>query len=258
MPSLEFSAPKRAVVTGAASGIGAALVRCLAAAGTSLVLIDKDTDGLQALEGELHGHPVQVHIVACDLLSADATVRAARSAADVMSEIDAVANCAGANYAHRLENLSVKQFDEAVALNFRSAWLLTKELLADLAADASVVNIGSIHGSRTNATLFPYNAIKSAVAGLSRGMALQLATRGIRVNTLSPGWVATPITDRVFEQATDGAALRTSVHRTVPLGRLAQPDEVAAAAAFLLSSASSYITGADIAVDGGLGALVPI
>jgi NAD(P)-dependent dehydrogenase (short-subunit alcohol dehydrogenase family) len=236
------------VVTGGASGIGAATAAQLAAAGDSVVVLD--------LRHERAGSFAKS--ISCDVASADQVQAAFDAVRTELGSVTTVVNCAGANFANHPLTMTESEWDRAFAVNVKGMWLCARAAVPLMTGrGCSIVNVSSVHASRTTAGLFPYAATKSAVSGLTRSLALELAPRRIRVNSVAPGWTRTPITDQVFAAATDPEAARSAVDAVHPLGRIGEAEEIAAAIAFLASDAAAFVTGTELAVDGGLLALLP-
>lgn len=228
-------AGRTAVVTGAARGIGLAIASELSAAGATVLLVDRDADALAAAARRL----------GCAGLVGDVAAEAGRlgeRALEAHGAIELVVNNVGITTPSRFLDVTEEEFDTVLATNLRGPWFFTRRLVdAALAAEqpASILFVSSLHSSHVRH--FPhYSASKAAVAMLVKEMAHELGPSGIRVNSLSPGWIA-PDTRR-------GKAAEL-----IPLGRVGAPEDVAPMAVALLDDAvSGYVTGADVAVDGGL------
>ncbi|WP_340537931.1 SDR family NAD(P)-dependent oxidoreductase [Nocardioides sp. GXZ039] len=222
-----------AVVTGGASGIGAAVVGQLRAAGATVEVADLDA------------HP-QVDVADADSVEALATrVRERHGRCDVL------VNGAGALAPGDVLTVTEDDWDRAFAVNVRGPWLLSRSLIPLMPAGSAIVNIGSGAGLRAIPAMTAYVASKSAVVGLTKAMAIDLADRGIRVNCVCPGLVDTPMARTA--QAGRPTAVRDEVagFASYLVPRFGTPDEVAAAVVFLASPASGYTTGSVLAVDGG-------
>jgi NAD(P)-dependent dehydrogenase (short-subunit alcohol dehydrogenase family) len=140
-----------------------------------------------------------------------------------------------------------------MALNLKAAWLCAREVLPGMLASGggAIVNVASIHARLTARGYFPYGAAKAGLVGLTRSLALEVADRGVRVNAVSPGWTST---EPVAAALASDPAERERILGAHPLGRIAEPAEIAAVICFLASDAASFVTGAEWAVDGGFGA----
>lgn len=230
------------IVTGAAAGIGAATVRLLVAEGANVVAVDLEDDDL-AWTGDLDG----VTAVAGSVTEPEVNAAMVTAAVEGHGGLDAVALNAGILVQGDIERGSMDDFDRVMAVNVRAVALGLQACLAAMTAGGSVVVTGSVSGLRGDSGLFAYNASKGAVVNMARAAALDVAHRGIRVNAVCPGPTRTAMTE-----AAEGRAIGDAMAARVPLGRFGDPEEVAAAIAFLASPASSFITGVALPVDGGV------
>jgi NAD(P)-dependent dehydrogenase (short-subunit alcohol dehydrogenase family) len=235
-------AGRRAVVTGAAHGIGLSIARRLAAAGAEVLAVDRDRARLQAEFPDGRCTPI-----VADLVEGSG----ARVADGLLADhgpIELVVNNVGINTPHSFMDLGEEDFDLAVRTNLREPWFFTKALvrrLVDEAQPGAIVFISSLHDRFVSRTPH-YSATKAAVSMLVRELASELAPHGIRVNAISPGSVWTEPSEAPAEEV-DYAA------RLIPAGRIGLPDDIARVALFLLSDAwAGYVTGANVPVDGGL------
>ncbi len=232
---------KVVLVTGGLSGIGAAVVAKFAAEGAKVVAAD-----ITAAEKTLV--PGDVAPVWLDVAEQGGCVDLVQAIERLHGRLDVLVNCAGIGADLSFMDTPVDVFDRIYAVNLKGTFLIGQAAvrLMSQAGAGSVVNISSVSGMRGNLGRAAYGASKAGVIVLSQVMAVELASRGIRVNVISPGPVETPLVAVVHDQA-----IRDAWGRFVPMGRYGQPEEIAAAALFLASDASSYITGQVLAVDGG-------
>lgn len=232
---------KIALVTGGLSGIGAAVVAKFASEGARVIAADISADSGELADGSI--------------APAWLDVAEPQSCADLIDAIrkrhgrlDILVNSAGIGADLSFLDTPVDVFDRVYAVNLRGTFLVGQaaaRLMCEAAA-GSIVNISSVSGMRGNLGRAAYGASKAGVIVLSQVMAVELASKGIRVNVISPGPIETPLVAVIHDQA-----IRDAWDRFVPMRRYGQPDEIASAALFLSSDAASYITGQVLAVDGG-------
>jgi len=247
---------KIAVVTGGAQGIGRAIVEKLAREGARVTFVDRDVEG-----GASTARALGADGIAADFLPADVTRESEVAAAigQVVAKaggLDVLVNNAGVNAYFDATEMTEAQWDAVFAVDLKGAWLCAKHALPAMkrARGGSIGNIASIHASLTIAGMFPYAAAKSGLVGLTRSLALDYAPANIRVNAVLPGWTRTRLIEEWFRLQPDPAEAERKVLAVHPLGRLSTPMEVANLVVFVASDEASAITGAALAVDGGLGA----
>jgi NAD(P)-dependent dehydrogenase (short-subunit alcohol dehydrogenase family) len=233
---------KRAVITGAAQGIGKAIAEAFVAEGAELLLADIDADRLAATAQELG----QEGFV-CDVARKAEIERLFARVTQRWGGIDILVNNAGVTHAADLDDLTEEDFDRVFAINLKSALWATQSAARLMGEGSAIVNMSSVNAVLAIPNQIPYTLSKSAMKQLTNVTALALAPRGIRVNAIGPGSIMTEMLAGIM---TDRAAEDRILSRT-PLGRCGEPAEVAAVAVFLASSESSYITGQTIYPDGG-------
>jgi len=235
-------AGKRAVITGAAQGIGAAIARAFAAEGAELLLADIDGDRLAATAAELG----QESLV-CDVAQKAEITRLFERVQARWGGLDVLVNNAGITHAAELDELTEEDFDRVMAVNLKSALWGTQAAARLMPKGAAIVNMSSVNAVLAIPNQIAYALSKGALKQLANVTALALASKGIRVNAIGPGSIMTDMLKGIMN---DRAAEERILSRT-PLGRCGEPEEVAAIAVFLASSESSYVTGQTIYPDGG-------
>ncbi|PYQ47641.1 MAG: short-chain dehydrogenase [Acidobacteria bacterium] len=249
-------AGKVAVVTGGAQGIGRAIVGKLAEEGARVSFLDRDEAAGAATARELGGGPASVTFTRADVTREDEVAAALAQVVRRHGGLDVLVNNAGVNAYFDAAAMTEAEWDAVFAVDLKGAWLCCKHALPAMkrAGAGSIVNIASIHATLTMAGMFPYAAAKAGLVGLTRSLALDAARAHIRVNAVLPGWTRTRLVEEWFRMQPDPAEAERRVLAVHPLGRLSTPLEVANLVAFVASDEASAITGAALAVDGGLSA----
>ena len=241
-----------AVVTGGSSGIGRGIALALGKAGASVVVIARDPGNLLDAVAELTAAGCQAASISADLADRAAADHAVRRAAEAFGPPDILVNCAGLNLRPPLAELTIEQWDELMAVNLTAPFLLGQRLGPQMAARGwgRIINITSQQADRAFGNSGGYGPAKSGVAALTRSQSEAWARHGVCCNAICPGFVITPLTAEV---SADPARLAELAARTM-VGRNGLPPDFAGAAVFLASTASNYVTGQMIRVDGGFSA----
>ena len=247
-PALPSSslAGRDALVTGASAGIGAACARALAAAGARVTLVARDAQRLEALRDFIATEGGDARVAPGDVTDSAAVERIVQE----MPALHVLVNNAGTNRPAPFLEVSGEDFDAVMDLNVRAAFFCAQaaaQRMVAAGAGGAIINMSSQMGKVGGRNRSVYCASKHAMEGFTRAMALDLAEHDIRVNSVCPTFIETPLTRPFLD---DEAFLRDTVGR-IPLGRLGQVGDVAGAVAFLASDAAALVTGASLAVDGG-------
>ncbi|MGN0774353.1 MAG: elongation factor P 5-aminopentanone reductase [Candidatus Ventricola sp.] len=241
-------AKKIALVTGASGGIGSACARELAKRGyTVLVHGNRGFEAAKALAGELCAAGMDAHAVCCDLADSRAATAMCREILQLYHHVDALALCAGVSYTGLLTGMTDEDWHRVMDVNVSGAFYLIRALAPDMIARGSgaIVTISSMWGRSGASCEAAYSASKAALIGLTQALAKELGPSGVRMNCIAPGVIDTRMMDEHSEETKRQLAEET------PLGRLGTGEDVARAAAFLLSQDASFITGQVLGVDGG-------
>ena len=233
-----------ALVTGAASGIGRASAVAFAVAGAAVALIDIDADGLDRTADAVHTAGGEAEVIAADVTNIDAMADAVAKTVARFGRLDAAHNNAGVAGPYLpLDEYPADEFLRVLQVDLIGVWHCMRAEIAQMRRQGSgaIVNTSSMLGAAAMHDNGPYVAAKHAVNGLTRTAALELAGAGIRVNALAPGVTRTGMTSNVSDE----------LLRAVPMNRIAEPDEIAAAAVWLCSPQASYVTGTVLVADGG-------
>jgi 3-oxoacyl-[acyl-carrier protein] reductase len=238
---------KKIFVTGGSRGIGAGIVKILAQKGAQVAFTyssreDAAQEVLKSLPGEGH------FFLPMDIKDETSIQKAVETVLEKFSEVDGVVNNAGITKDTLLLRMKADDFDQVINTNLRGTFLVTKAFLKSMlkARRGSIVNITSVIGQTGNPGQANYAASKAGTEAFARSTAAEVASRGIRVNCVAPGFIATEMTHILSED------VKNQILHKIPLGRIAEPDEVAYAVAFLLGDESKYITGQTLNVNGGL------
>lgn len=239
-----------AVVTGAAQGIGEACVRRLAADGAALALWDLADARGRALADELGAAGAPARFIHCDVARKSEVDAALAATLQAFGRVDALVSNAGIFKAAEFLDITESDWDAVLAVNLKGSFLVGQAVARQMVAQGggAIVHMSSVNGTLTIPTIASYSASKGGINQLTRVMALALADRGVRVNAVAPGTIATELAASAVLTSDEA---RARILSRTPMKRLGEPAEIAAVVAFLLSDAASYITGEIVTVDGG-------
>lgn len=237
---------KRALVAGASSGIGAGCAVALAQAGAEVTLVARNQTKLDALCAEMHGEGLDAHCAPLDITDLEATETVVRN----LGPFDVLVNSAGlARHSPALET-AVDDYDAVTDLNVKAAYFLTRAVARGLATagkSGSLINVSSQMAHVGGIDRAVYCATKHAVEGFTKSMAIEWGPKGIRVNTICPTFIRTPLTEQTF----DNPARVAWIEEKIKLGRVGEVTDIMGAVVYLASEASALVTGTSLLIDGG-------
>jgi NAD(P)-dependent dehydrogenase (short-subunit alcohol dehydrogenase family) len=238
-----------ALVTGSTSGIGQATALELAKQGFDILVHGLDAAGSERTVEQILKTGHSAHFIEADLRSPTAAQELVATAVAHYGRLNALVNNAGTGLTRRVEDISVDEWKQHLDLHVTSSFATCQAAAPHLSATkGAIVNVASLAALLALPGRVAYTAAKSAVVGMTKALACEFAAAGVRVNSVAPGTILTPLVERNFER---GLLNGEEILKRTPLRRFGQPEEVAAVICFLLSSQASYITGQTIAVDGG-------
>ena len=236
---------KSALVTGASGGIGGAAARALHGSGATVALTGRNVDALTALAGELGE---RAHVITGDLADAEAVTAVAKAAEEALGTVDILVNNAGFSRDNLMMRLKDEDWLAVLEVNLTAAFRLSRAVLRGMMRNrwGRIVSITSIVGVTGNPGQANYAASKAGMIGMSKSLAAEIASRGITVNCVAPGFIVTAMTDALGEESSN------KLVGAIPAGRLGTPEDVAACALFLASDEAAYVTGQTLHVNGGM------
>ena len=239
---------KCALITGASGGIGGEIAKALHGAGATVGLSGTRVEPLEALAAELGE---RAHVLPCNLSDAEAVTALPKQAAEAMGAVDILVNNAGITRDNLFMRMSDDEWQSVIDVNLTSTFRLCKGVLRGMmkARWGRIVNISSVVGATGNPGQGNYAAAKAGMVGMGKSLAYEVASRGITVNTVAPGFITTAMTDKLTDDQKSG------ILGQVPAGRMGDPGEIAAAVLYLASPEAAYVTGATLHVNGGMAML---
>ena len=236
---------KCALVTGASGGIGAEIARALHGAGATVALSGTRVGPLEALAAELGE---RAHVLACNLSDPSEVEALVKRAAEAMGSVDVLVNNAGITKDGLAMRMSDEDWQSVIDVNLTATFRLCRAAIRGMmkARWGRIVNVSSVVGTTGNGGQANYAASKAGMVGMSKSLGAEVASRGITVNCVAPGFIETAMTDKLNE------AQRAAILGGVPAGRMGTPQEIAAAVLYLASPEAAYVTGATLHVNGGM------
>lgn len=245
---------KVAIVTGAAQGIGYSIATLFAKHGANVVLVDIQEQKIEEIANQLSLTTGQQCIaVKTDVSIEQDAFNMVETTLKTFGKIDVLVNNAGINVFNDPIKLSKTEWEKCFSVDLEGVWHCCQATLPHMlnAKSGSIVNIASVHGHKIIADAFPYPVVKHGVIGLSKALGIQYAAKGIRVNSISPGLIMTPIAEAYFNEFEDPKAEEKRQADILPCKRIGRPEEIAYTALFLASDEAPFINATDILVDGG-------
>jgi len=243
---------KTALVTGASGGIGSAIAKALAAQGARLALSGSNGDKLRAFREQLQDEVGGDHVeITCDLSNAQSVEELVPATIDTLGKIDILVNNAGITRDNLAMRMKDDEWDQVIRINLEAAFRLMRAAARPMmkARHGRIVSITSVVGATGNPGQMNYTAAKAGLTGMSKSLAQELASRGITVNCVAPGFIRTAMTDALDDKQ------KEAINARIPAGRMGEGDEIGAAVAYLASDEASYVTGQTLHVNGGMAML---
>lgn len=241
------------IVTGAAKGIGKGIAKVFSEKGAKVVVVDWDAQSGDATAQELRAQGRESIFIQCDVSREDQVIAMINTVISTFGRIDVLVNNAGIGVYKPVLEATSEDWDRCLAVNLKGVFLCSKYAIPHMQkrGKGAIVNISSVHSHATVNGVAPYAASKGGITALTRNMAIDYGPT-IRVNSIAPGWVLTPLIQSIFDSYPDPAEQQRQVENRQVMKRIGRPEDIGYAAAFLASDEASFITGTQLFVDGGL------
>ncbi len=238
-------AGRTALITGASGGLGGAIARALHAQGATVALSGTRRDALEALASDLEDRTL---VAPCDLSNVESVEALVPTAEAALGSVDILVNNAGVTRDNLFMRMKDAEWDSVLTIDLSAAFRLSRAALRGMMKRryGRIINISSIVGVKGNPGQSNYAAAKAGLIGMSKSLAAEVASRGITVNCIAPGFIASPMTDSLSEKQRD------SILASVPMGRLGEGSDIGFAVVYLASAEASYVTGQTLHVNGGM------
>lgn len=236
---------KMALITGATGGIGGEIAKALHAQGAVVAISGRNKEKLDALAAELGSN---VHTIVADLSNADGIASLVKDANEAMGQVDILVNNAGLTRDNLSMRMKEEEWQQVLDVNLTAPFMLAKACQRGMMKRrfGRIINISSVVGTTGNPGQCNYVASKAGLSGWTKAMGMEIASRGITVNCVAPGFIATAMTEALTDDQKDG------INATIPMRRMGQPSEISSAVAYLASDEAAYVTGATLHVNGGM------
>lgn len=236
---------KIALITGAGGGIGGATARALHAQGATVVLVDMRPEGVDKLKAELGE---RAYAFVCNVTDAAAVADLPKQIEEAVGVVDILINNAGITRDNLMMRMKDEEWDAVLAVNLTAVFRLSRAFLRGMIKKrfGRIISISSIVGATGNPGQCNYSATKAGITAMSKSLGQEVASRGVTVNCVAPGFVKTPMTDVLSDD------VKAALLNKIPLGRLSSPDDIAHAVVYLASEEAGYVTGQTIHVNGGM------
>ena len=243
---------KTALVTGASGGIGSAIAKALASQGARLALSGSNGDKLRAFREQLQDEVGGDHVeITCDLSNPESVEELVPATIDTLGQMDILVNNAGITRDNLAMRMKDEEWDQVIRINLEAAFRLMRAAARPMmkARSGRIISITSVVGATGNPGQMNYTAAKAGLTGMSKSLAQELASRGITVNCVAPGFIRTAMTDALDDKQ------KAAIEGRIPAGRMGDGDEIGAAVAYLASDEAAYVTGQTLHVNGGMAML---